>query len=220
MTTLGQYCLEWCKKEKAFETRPSVTTLARWFALAERGLEGMVLAGKKLNHCAIAQAAALQHGLERMGLPPDWEHAPHGYRAGAKQLMLDAIGNNCWHASSEVVSGEWFPEPGDLAVYDRSKPGRPETSWWGHVDRVIHVGDTVYTNIGANEGPGGDWVVQVGIPYTHPKLLGFVAYPRAEPEPPKHPLSEQEVRRIKALVALTIDESESAWWEDNREAEV
>lgn len=219
MTTLGEHALDWCLREQHAGT-PGIAKLAGWFELAGRGLEGMVLAGQKLNHCAIAQSAALRAGLEEMGLPFDWEHCPHGMRAGAKQLMHDAIMNHRWHAASEAVSGVWSPSLGDLAIYDRSQPGRPETAWWGHVDRVVRTWPDYYSSVGANEGPGGAWRYDTDVPFSHPKLLGFIAYPRPEPDPPRHLLSVEEITQVKSMVALTLDQSEARWWENAREETV
>ena len=218
MPTLGELCLRWCREQYAVEPVPSRETLAAWFELANRGLDKMVLAGTRLNHCAMAQSAALAFGAtEQQALNLKF---PHGMRAGAKQLMSDAIERHRWHAVSEARAGVWTPHPGDLAIYDRSQPGRPETSWWGHVDRIIEAGEREYSSIGANEGPGGAWKIDIGVPYAWSTLLGFVAYPQGEAEPPVHLLSPEDVARIKGMVALTLDQTESRHWETAGKATV
>lgn len=130
---------------------------------------------KGLNHCAAFASGAAWAVAE------EGEEIPHSYRAGAKELMDDAIHHGSWVPASKTRSG-WRPEVGDLAIYDRSQPDRPETAWWGHVDRVSEVGPASYRNIGANEGSGGAWVEQ-WTPYQHPKLLGFITYPQSADVP-------------------------------------
>ena len=172
--SLGQRCVEWCRQAMAKENPPSAATLALWFSHAERN-------GKKLgitrgNHCAIAQSVAALESTSK------GENIPHRPRAAAKELRDDARSRGAWHDRAEVLAGTYTPNVGDLAVYDRSQPGRPETKWWGHVDRVSAVFAASFENIGANEGPGGSWRVQ-RTDFSHPSLLGFVAYPTAEAPP-------------------------------------
>jgi GH25 family lysozyme M1 (1,4-beta-N-acetylmuramidase)/peptidoglycan hydrolase-like protein with peptidoglycan-binding domain len=177
--SLGTRCVDWCRREMARENPPSAKTKALWFAHAERN-------GKKLgisagNHCAIAQSVA---ALESARAD---DTIPHRPRAAAKELRSDAQQGKVWHPIQEVLSGRYRPRVGDLAIYDRSQPGRAETAWWGHVDRVTRIFESSFENIGANEGPGGAWQVQT-TDFAHPKLLGFVEYPGAPlegtPTPP------------------------------------
>jgi hypothetical protein len=214
---LGERCVLWSREQMTREPRPSAATLASWFSRAVRN--GRALGITKGNHCAIAASyAALACAL-------DGEEIPHEPRAAARELQADAIARGCWHEAREVWDGVWAPRGGDLAVYDRSKPGRPETSWWGHVDRVSGPPEeTGYWNLGANEGAGGAWREQISR-YDNPRLLGFVAYPRlaptvVRPEPPEPPeagyeLSDRERARIWGLVALTAEEAEPERWESN-----
>ena len=210
--SLGERCLLWCQAQRALEDPPSVATRAKWFRLCERGGKALVGPWTKdaaladWNHCAAAQSAALSV-VARAG-----DVLPHGYRAGARELMADAIERHCWHEVSEVRAGVWEPAVGDLAIYDRSVPGRPETSWWGHVDRVMELQRsssgrvTSYTNLGANEG-ADMWREQV-TPISHTRLLGFVAYPQAnvpEKPHPDHLLSDEQIVHTKALAALALD---------------
>lgn len=212
--SLGQRCVDWCHREMAREDPPSAETLASWFSHAMRRNtetdEERPLGITAGNHCAIAQSAAARECAQG-------EAVPHGQRAAARELMWDAINAHVWHEATEARSKLWVPQPGDLAIYDRSIPGRPETSWYGHVDRVVSVDSAAgtYQNIGANEGPGGRWRVQ-STSFGSPRLLGFVAYPQPAPEPPKHLLSDAEIERIKQLVQLTAFNarfaSETQWW--------
>lgn len=183
---------------------PSQELLIAWAVPVGRGLEGMIKAGKRLNHCAMAQSMAMITTIEE-------EPAPHGYRAGARQLMDDSIARGCWHKASELRT-KWRPRVGDLCIYDRSIPGRPDTAWHGHVDRIQAIDAESMICVGANEGPGGAWVI-APTRYDNPKLLGTISYPpgpAAKPRtPPSDLLTPEEISRIEGLVALSL--AQSAW---------
>lgn len=187
--SLGERCVAWSRAEMARENPPSAARkaelLVRCMRAGKRIWAALTpAAAKSLNHCAaFASAAGYDCAL-------DGEVVPHDYRAGAKELMADATARGAWVPVARVRDG-WRPAIGDLAIYDRSQPGKPETSWWGHVDRVSEVADESYRNIGANEGAGGAWV-EAWTRYDHPRLLGFVVYPRnaaASVPPPVVPTS-------------------------------
>lgn len=219
--SLGERCVAWCRAEMARQLAPSQSTLERFFARVERerapGLSGYLVAecrrGQRPNHCAAAQSTAL---LECSRDDEPWPHRP---RAAAKELMADAVRTGTWRPKGACAQG-WRPKPGDLAIYDRSKPGKPETSWMGHVDRVIAAHEHEYDNIGANEGPGGAWRVET-TRYDHPKLLGFIEYPAdVVPEPlppdtpgaPEDPITDELREHLQSLMLLTLD-AEARHWE-------
>lgn len=213
LLSLGERAVNWCRAQADGMPVPSSVRLALWFQPVGRGLEKMVIAGTRLNHCAAAQCAAAFECL----LPG--EEVPHLYRAGALQLKLDAIERHCWHEVSEVRSGAWKPSVGDLAIYSRYNPSNPKSEpWHAHVDRVSAVKASLYEAIGANEGPGGRWRIDQ-TPFSTPSILGFIEYPRPQvaPTAPLHLLTEGEVERVRELVALTLDRSEAAWWDAQRE---
>lgn len=214
--TLGIYALDWSLSEMKRENPPSGATKAQWFRNVERGgrliFQGVTAAAAaKLNHCAAAACYAAATALIQARLDP--ADVPHEYRAAAKELMADA--GRFWRTKQMVLFGDWRPAPGDLAIYDRSIPGRPETAWWGHVDRVMGRGATEYENIGANEGPSGEWVVQT-TRYDHPRLLGFIEYPREE----SYSLSPAERAHVQSIQLLAADEAEAEYWELKRKAGV
>lgn len=174
--SLGERALLWSRHEMSRENPPTPRRKAELLVLCERAGKRIWTrlddaTAKALNHCAAYASAA----AAIVALPG--EDIPHGYRAGAKELMDDAIKRGAWVPAARVREG-WRPAVGDLAIYDRSQPGKPETSWWGHVDRVSEVGETSYRNLGANEGANGSWV-EAWTAYDHPRLLGFIVYPRA-----------------------------------------
>jgi len=207
--TLGERCVAWCRAQMASQNPPSAETRADWFRLCVRrggplvpfSTPAAALAG--WNHCAAAQSAALAAVVGLGDLVPDQRDTlPHEARAGARELMADSLDRGLWHDAAEVVAGDWLPSIGDLAIYDRSVPGRPETAWWGHVDRVCAiVGADAYENIGCNEGRDR-WRVEVSR-FDSPRLLGFASMgdPAAD-----YLLSPEQVARVQALAASTLDD--------------
>jgi hypothetical protein len=206
--SLGERCVEWCMRQKDAELRPSTDTLRVWFAECIRNRKplGLVITDvNRPNHCAAAQSFAVLQSM----LPG--ETPPHRPRAAAKELMADAIDAGAWVPRADVLKG-WRPRTGDLAIYDRSKPGKPETQWWGHVDRVVeNLGDR-YRNIGANEGARGEWVDQV-TRYDYERLLGFVSYPPLG-------ITDEDRAHVMGLVALTLAEAERPWDDDQGRREM
>lgn len=197
MKSLGERCVEWCLAEMEIENPPATTTLDEWFSYCVRGGRELRLQrGVRHNHCAAAQCAAAR------ACAGPGERAPHSYRAAAKELMADALESGAW-----IPKGKGFPKVGDLAIYDRSTLGKPETSWYGHVDRVTHIGSQSYQNIGANEGPGGAWRLEE-TPYDHPRLLGFIRYPDAQQE-----LTDEDRRVALAVRDLSLWSAEAIRWD-------
>ena len=169
-TTFGQLCVDVARAEMERELNPSPATVARYHGVAIRN--GKPLGIKTGNHCASAASYCALVASRQMASPP---FIPHQPRAAARELMADAIAVGCWHARAQVLGGHYRPTVGDLAIYDRSVRGRPETAWWGHVDRVSRVLDAQhYEAIGANEVAGA-WRVDLNR-LDHPRLLGFVGY--------------------------------------------
>lgn len=218
--TLGQAALDWSYAEMARENPPSAETKAEWFRQCVRN-EKLIFHdltpehAARMNHCAAAVCYAMERGFREQHfvvLPPT-RSMPHGYRAAAKELMADAVAGKTWRPAAFARSGVWLPEPGDLAVYDRSIPGRPETNWWGHVDRVVRVeerNELGYINLGANEGPGGEWVEQWSSFYNR-RLLGFIEYERADRD--RYALTDDEKRHVTALQGLMAEMAEAEYWE-------
>lgn len=212
--TLGERCVEWCIRQLESEPRPSTKTLAAWFSIATRGSSPLVLKvtdSNRPNHCAIAQCnAAFQCKISG-------ELIPHGMRASAKELMADAIKNGAWHSRKEIEQG-WRPRTGDLTIYDRSDPKNPDSSWWGHVDRVIElVGPDAYANVGANETGNGSWKIDRIVRFMDPKvrILGCISYPTLEPVQRETMLeiSDEDRAHVQSLNAMGLFEAEAKSWE-------
>ncbi len=208
--SLGERCVEWCFREMERQLRPSNETLQAWLSIAERNGHPLVIRVSdqtRPNHCALAQSNAAW----QCKLPG--ELIPHRPRAAAKELMADAIGCRAWHARTEIAQG-WRPRTGDLAIYDRSTPGKPETSWYGHVNRIVElVGPDAYRAIGANEGAHGEWKVDNMLRFDAPRLLGCISYPTLEPvqRETADPISDEDRAHVIALMGLTLAETEHGW---------
>jgi hypothetical protein len=118
----------------------------------------------RVNFCAAAVGwTEHQTDIPERDLPP--------WRAGAKQIMIDAIQGlrpqGVWHPKSDLKLG-WEPPEGALAVYTRGDPDGP----FGHIDRVELTTPNGYMAVGANER-GRRWTVEFS-PYASEALLGFV----------------------------------------------
>ena len=208
--TLGERAAAYCEAQMRMANPPTPPMIAAWLRLSVRqggpiwtaDTPDQALAG--LNFCAAAQSAAL------LAVANADDELPHMARAGVVELVSDALERSRWHEVSEVRAGVWAPQVGDLAIYDRSVPGRSETSWWRHVDRVLDsLSSTGCRTIGANEGQDM-WRVE-SLEWSNPKLLGFISYSE---DPPIHLLDAAEVRRQQAMaLALTLDELMVRHWE-------
>lgn len=200
MMGMGEWCALWCEDQASKSPVPSPSMIAEWLAPCVRGSRGdaIRLGLTSGNHCAAAQCAAMKAAQS------SWNWEPHDYRASAKELMQDAMDRGSWRPASRWHSGEWEPRRGDLAIYDRSIPSRPETAWWGHVDRVIAVrGPGEVETLGANEGPRGEWRREV-LKSLHPRLLGFVEYPRRDKGAEKPPGTVGVYRSAHDAFALSL----------------
>lgn len=111
----------------------------------------------------------------------DGEARPHHYRAGVVEIVADARTRGLYRSADEVRRGAWEPHVGDLVIWDRSEPGKPETSWWRHVNRVVAYGgmrdgQPRIVTIGGNESRTIREVDQPPKALAGGKLLGFVSY--------------------------------------------
>lgn len=171
----------------------------------------------KVNWCAAfaswCQAQAL-HSTERPA---------HGYRIGVLEIVTDVkLGRGYdgkftgkWLDVKEARLGAGVPMPGDLAIYDRSVPGKPETNWWRHVNRVEMWNGSSYVAIGGNEQQR---VMRASHSLDNPKLLGFVLYPRVRPDGMSQPstvrpmLSDKEKEELLDMVAVSLAGIRDSMW--------
>lgn len=141
-------------------------------------------------------------------LPTD-KGPPHGYRAGVVEAIADVRDPNAkwtgrWVSVAEMRATGWCPFPGDLAIYDRSIKGKPETSWYRHVNRVVSFDEKegTFRTVGGNEGQKVSLAEQH---ITKSSLLGFIAYPQEHHIQVKELISSEERVQLANLVYATID---------------
>jgi len=213
--TLGERCLDVAMSQLGVKEQPprsnSGPKVREYLAPCVRGDKNTKLGLTASNWCMAFASWCMKEAIRPT------ERAPHGYRAGVVEAVADVRDpherwSGKWHSVTEVRSGNWTPNPGDLAIYDRSDPDRPETSWWRHVNRVIKYDDIekTFQTIGGNEG---DEVRVSELSVDHKTLLGFIAYPQPKEPQVKEMLSDDERREIMNLVLITIDGMlrESIW---------
>jgi len=96
------------------------------------------------------------------------------YRCSGLEMENDAKKRGAWRPVSLVLSGEWEPAEGDGVIY---KSGTK--AWRRHVCRYIKRTDSDnFKTVGGNEG---NTIKVTPRRFDHPKLLGFVEFPRETP---------------------------------------
>lgn len=142
--------------------------------------------------------------LEQCLLPG--EEPPHLYRAGVVEIVADATERGLWHPVEEVRQGLWTPWKGDLAIWDRSDPSRPETAWWRHVNRLVRWVDGDFENfvtIGGNERRRIIETSENPKDLASSKLLGFVSYWQ---RPTVIEMTDEERARNFRLIASFVEQ--------------
>jgi hypothetical protein len=178
--SLGERCVAWSLARVGLKESPAGSDngpdIERWRAQCVRGYgdQAKPLGLGPVSWCSIFACAAMQACLE------EGERAPHGFRAGVVELVDDTRTDHGfsgqWKDLDLVCRGRWFPHIGDLAIYTRAQQGKPTTSWWRHVNRVVAFDSTgTFWAVGGNEG-GGEVLRSVHTIH-EPRLLGFIAYP-------------------------------------------
>jgi len=105
------------------------------------------------------------------------EEKPHECRLGVVEIVADLESKGLWKPIKDVLDLSYTIKVGDLIIFDRSQPGKPETSWWRHIGRVYEVSGDDYEEFKCISGnSGGKWKIS-----THKikqkNLLGFGKYP-------------------------------------------
>lgn len=163
------------------------------------------------NWCMAFQSWVLFNSMQ-----PD-DDPPHHWRAGVVEAVSDAKKRGLWIDVDDVRDGKALPGRGDLAIWDRSSPTKPSTSWWRHVNRIVSwddadpmtLADDRFVTIGGNEGRRIRETSDRPKLLESGKLLGFIRYDLADRDvlsPPKRPLLEIERTRLEAQIAMGIDE--------------
>ena len=216
---LGERCVEIALKEVGVAEDPpgsnSGPRVCDYLAGCERGDNGTKLHLRASNWCMAFQSWCCYRALYSTETPP------HGWRAGVVEAVADARDpqrhwTGRWKPVADARSGIWVPNVGDLAIWDRSDPSKPETSWYRHVNRVVQFdSDGLFTTVGGNEMDRvriGQQTIQSA------KLLGFIAYPQLDGPPATDMLSDAERREMQNQVAISLDGilRESLWDDKSR----
>lgn len=211
--TLAQRCLDLCFEEHAAGHKANPYGQPNTGPRVREYLAGCVRNGRPLgltvgNWCAAMQSWVLFNALEAD------EKAPHLWRAGVVEIVADAEDAGLWYPVDAVRSGLWKPSPGDLAIWDRSNPEKPSTSWWRHVNRVVEydtrdtltTDDDVFATIGGNERRAIRLSKDRPKRLDSGKLLGFVSYQiEAEDEGAAHVFTDRERKDLEAEIVIGLD---------------
>ncbi|MBX3128398.1 MAG: hypothetical protein KF718_16870 [Polyangiaceae bacterium] len=167
----GGRVVEWSLAERARWPggKPSAARIAEYFAPCVRN--GKPLGLTAGNWCAAGAcfAAASMVGTTKL----ESAGVPHAYRGAGLELQTDAQKLGAWDAAPKpIVSLGDTVGPGDLAIFERGAE-----DWMRHVGRVIRTTPTGFESIDAN-GSGAAWAVTT-YPWNHPRLLGFIRWPRS-----------------------------------------
>ena len=221
--TLGERCVEWCLQHVGEKEVPSGSNdspfIRSCLAPCARGYgdKRVVLGLSKMNWCSALQCAAMQACLLA------GEEMPHDYRAGVVELVEDTYPGRDgkmpfagrYIPIKETREGRFDPAIGDLAIYDRSNPIKPETSWYRHVNRVVsfHESEGIFRTVGGNEGQK---VSEDEHHISHVKLLGWIHYPQPEqPMPEPCVFNEQEREQINNMVGMFLLEAADVIWKES-----
>lgn len=121
------------------------------------------------NWCAIATSSWLVDGAADAGVPP-----PVAGSAGAQAVMAQFKAARRWVSFEEALANPDLVKPGMVPVWDRSVPGDPATSWWGHIGVVSRRVGTAFDAIEGNSGEGGRSVAEMHHDLaTEKRLFGF-----------------------------------------------
>ncbi len=211
MESLGKRCVDWCLQYEGVKEEPPRSNdgpfIREWLKGCYRGYgqTRKLLGVSKTNWCSAFQGASMEACLI------EGEVKPHDYRAGVVEMVKDTLplrnGNYRFSGRYKPVQltrkNIFIPSIGDLVIWDRSIKGRPETSWWRHVNRLIEFEETSFKTIGGNEKGG---LVRIG-EHTINKsnLLGWIHYPQIEQETTDEIIfTEEEKREVRANVAMCL----------------
>lgn len=206
MKSLGERCIDVAyeemrrgvKSDNAYPGKNTSSAIRRYLSLCVRDIDKdgdeEFLRLQSGNWCAAGACWCLHESAAHASDISDVMDVqlPHMYRAAVVEMVYDAKQNGVW-----VPKSEWDRETvqrGDLAIWDRSKPGGPQ--WFRHVNRVLTWSGAVLKTIGGNEN-GRQWNVRETNSFD--KLLGFIQYPRL-PEKPKPLFSDAERAEIRAQI--------------------
>ena len=182
LLTLGERCVIFSENEMnkgVKESYPGSYTsnrIKQYFSICTRLIKGkeIPLPLIKGNWCSAGVSFALYESL----LPG--ELMPHGYRVGVVEVVSDLKKAGRWHTKKDVQEGKYKIKIGDPVIFDRSKPGKPETNWWRHIGLVYNVSKDKFDCISGNSY--GKWRISKH-KLTQSTLIGFGEYPGIDYHP-------------------------------------
>lgn len=125
--------------------------------------------GPPSNWCAAFVRFCLHTAAERFGLPLTIEGSP-----GAKNTRDQFKAAGRWIPADVLRDHPELLIPGMVPVWDRSVPGRPETSWWGHIGfcSAQAAPNGLFRSIEGNSGAAGEFVEEMNRNVFDPRFLG------------------------------------------------
>jgi peptidoglycan hydrolase-like protein with peptidoglycan-binding domain len=121
------------------------------------------------NWCAYAASAWIRWGALDIGVAP-----PIVGSGGAQAVMAQFKAAGRWLSAAEARKNPALVTAGMVPVWDRSTPGKPETSWQGHIGVTVGgmVGG-VFPTIEGNSGVDGRRVAEMQRQLSDGRLFGF-----------------------------------------------
>jgi hypothetical protein len=116
--------------------------------------------------CAMAAGTWARRAARKLGLT-----LPITFSPGAKATMAQFQRAQRWIPIADVRAGKRDVEPGMFPVWDRSTPGKPETSWKGHIG-VAKARINADTFL-CTQGNALPHVATLEESINNPRLLGF-----------------------------------------------
>lgn len=177
LLTLGERCVAFAENELKNgikEDYPNSFTSPRikeYFKCCTRKINGKEISQINFtagNWCAASASFCMINSL----LPG--ELAPHGCRLGVVEIVSDLQLKGLWRPIKQISNKMYQIRIGDLVVFDRSQPNKPETSWFRHIGRVYDINNDGFRCISGNSG--GCWKIS-NHKYSQQNLLGFGEYP-------------------------------------------
>lgn len=127
------------------------------------------------NWCAAATSTWIREAARVLGVAPPIPGSLQArqLRDQIREAARQPGSSARWHEAEELRRDPALLRPGMVVVWDRSDPGRPETSWQGHVGIVVgHPDGRTFATVEGNSGDQGDRVARMSRSLADPRLLG------------------------------------------------
>ncbi|EYF01886.1 CHAP domain-containing protein [Chondromyces apiculatus] len=125
------------------------------------------------NWCAAAVSFWLRAAARELTIPPPIEGSLQAKQIATQLERAAQAGRGRWTSAPELRRDPAALRAGDVVVWDRSDPAKPETSWFGHVGVVAGgAAGGAFDTVEGNSGPTGDRVARMRRRLDDPRLLG------------------------------------------------